>query len=105
MPIPQDVWDMATNTAGGATATGKPDQLTVSSSSRRAASATGRSRETWTVAPARLTGTVYYNSYGTQFVKNWTSPTSAGNPVGAAILGIRSGDTAPDARRRARTAR
>ena len=26
--------------------------------------------ETWTVAPARLAGTIYYNSYGTQLVQN-----------------------------------
>src|SRR5262249_37646546 len=41
------------------------------------------------------TGTVYYNSYGTQFVKNWTLPDKAGNPIGAAILSVRSGKTAP----------
>ncbi|MGH7295171.1 MAG: hypothetical protein ACRELB_09570, partial [Polyangiaceae bacterium] len=40
-------------------------------------------------------GTVYYNSYGTQLVKNWTSTDQKGHPVGAAILGVRSGDTAP----------
>ena len=30
MPIPQDVWTMATNTAGGPTMNGMPDQLTLS---------------------------------------------------------------------------
>ena len=29
-PIPQDVWDIATNTAGGTTPTGAVDQLTMS---------------------------------------------------------------------------
>jgi hypothetical protein len=94
-PIPQDVWDMATSTAGGLTPTGTPDQLTVSLTIAKGGVGYGPLRETWTVAPARLTGTVYYNSYGTQYVKNWTSADKAGNPVGAAILSVRSGDTSP----------
>ena len=57
--------------------------------------AAGPITETWPVAPARLTGTVYYNSYGTQLVKNWVNPDKAGHPVGAAILGISSGATGP----------
>ncbi len=95
MPIPQDVWDMATNTAGGVTTNGKPDQLTVSLTVAKGTMAYGPITETWTVAPARLTGTVYYNSYGTQLVKNWVSKDGSGHAVGAAILGIRSGDDAP----------
>src|SRR5262249_50192786 len=89
-PIPQDVWDMATNTASGPS-----DQLTVSLTVDKGGMAYGPISETWTVAPARLTGTVYYNSYGTQLVKNWTSLDKAGHSVGAAILGVRSGDTGP----------
>ena len=59
--------------AGGPTPSGAPDQLIVRASpSRRAAQAYGPITETWTVAPARLAGTVYYNSYGTQLVKNST---------------------------------
>ena len=95
MPIPQDVWDMATNTAGGVTVNGKPDQLTLSFTVAKGGQGYGPVRETWTVAPARLTGTVYYNSYGTHFVKNWQAADGAGHPVGAAILGIKSGDNAP----------
>jgi hypothetical protein len=94
-PIPQDVWDMATNTAGGPTPNGTPDRLTVSVTIAKGGVGYGPIQQTWSVAPARLTGTVYYNSYGTQLVKNWTSPDKAGHPVGAAILGVRSGDTAP----------
>jgi hypothetical protein len=90
MPIPQDIWDAATNTASGPS-----DQLTVSLTVALNGQAYGPVSETWTVAPARLTGTVYYNSYGTHFVKNWVSPDGAGNPVGAAILGVKSGDTGP----------
>lgn len=93
-PIPEDVWDAATNTAGGKV-NNVADQLTVSLTIAKGNVGYGPISETWTVAPARLTGTVYYNSYGTQYVKNWVNPDKAGNPVGAAILGIRSGDTAP----------
>ena len=89
-PIPQDIWDMATNTAGG-----KSDQLTVSLVVAKGGQAYGPITQTWTVAPARLTGSVYYNSYGTQLVKNWTSLDKAGHSVGAAILGVRSGDITP----------
>ncbi len=94
-PIPQDVWDMATNTAGGATSSGGVDQLTVHLTVAQGGIAHGPIAQTWTVAPARLTGTVYYNSYATQMVKNWSTADHAGNPIGAAILGIRSGDTGP----------
>jgi hypothetical protein len=94
MPIPQDVWEMATNTAGGIV-NGKPDQLTLGLTVAKGGVGYGPITETWTVAPGLLTGTVYYNSYGTHFVKNWVNLDSAGNPVGAAILGIRSGDNAP----------
>jgi hypothetical protein len=90
-PIPQDVWDSATNTASG-----PGDQLTVSLVVAKNGMAYGPITETWTVAPARLTGTVYYNSYGTQLVFNWgQNRDAAGNPIGAAILGVRSGDVAP----------
>jgi hypothetical protein len=95
MPIPQDVWAMATNTAGGVTTNGKPDQLTLTLTIAKGGVGYGPIKETWTVAPALLTGTVYYNSYGTHFVKNWAAADGAGHPVGAAILGVRSGDNAP----------
>jgi hypothetical protein len=89
-PIPQDVWTMATNTASGLS-----DQLTVSLTVAKGGVGYGPISETWTVAPALLTGTVYYNSYGTQLVKNWVNLDAAGNPVGAAILGVKSGDLGP----------
>jgi hypothetical protein len=89
-PIPQDIWDMATNTASGPS-----DPLTVSLTVAAGGAAYGPVSETWIVAPALLTGTVYYNSYATQLVKNWTTTDAAGNRVGAAILGITSGATAP----------
>jgi len=94
-PIPQDVWDMATNTAGALTTAGKPDPLIVKLTVEKGGVGAGPITETWPVAPGRLTGTVYYNSYGTHFVKNWVNADGAGNAVGAAILGIASGATAP----------
>ncbi len=94
-PIPQDVWDMATNTAGAPTLNGVPDQITVKLTIALGGQAYGPISETWSVAPARLSGTVYYNSYGTQLVKNWTALDKAGHAVGAAVLGIRSGQLGP----------
>ena len=94
-PIPQDVWDMATNSAGGPTPTGVTDQLVVSLTVAKNGLGYGPVSETWTIAPTRLSGTVYYNSYGTQYVKNWATKDKAGNTIGAAILGIHSGDLAP----------
>ncbi len=97
-PIPQDVWDMATNTAGGPTPGNVPDQLVVSLTVARGGMAYGPISETWTVAPARLAGTVYYESYGTHKVTNslensW--PNATGPEYGAAVLAIKSGDTGP----------
>jgi hypothetical protein len=95
-PIPQDVWSLATDTAGGATPSGNPDQLTVKLTIANNGQGFGPITQTWSIAAARLTGTVYYNSYGTQLVKNWGGQKdSAGHPIGAAILGVRSGDTNP----------
>jgi hypothetical protein len=90
-PIPQDVWDMATNTVSGPS-----DKLTMSLTVASGGMAYGPLTQTWTVAPARLTGTVYYNSYGTGLVKNWgNNVDTMGNRIGAAILGVRSGDLGP----------
>jgi hypothetical protein len=94
-PIPQDVWTAATNSAGGPTSDGKPDKLTMTLTVAKAGAAYGPITQTWPVAPARLSGSVYYNSYGTQLVKNWVVLDSAGHSIGAAILGVRSGDLGP----------
>ena len=95
MPIPQDVWAMATATAGGVTPNGKPDQLTMSLVVAKGGVGYGPITETWTVAPALLEGTVYYNSYGTQLVKNSLDSDFNGNEYGAAVLGIDQGATGP----------
>ncbi|WP_146647265.1 hypothetical protein [Labilithrix luteola] len=94
-PIPQDIWDIATNSAGGKLPDGTPDRLTVKLTVAKGTQAYGPIVQTWNVAPARLSGTVYYNSYGTQLVKNWTALDKKGHAIGAAILGIRSGQLGP----------
>ena len=95
MPIPQDIWTIATNTAGGPTPSGKPDQLTLSLVVASGGVGYGPISETWTIAPALLEGTVYYNSYGTALVKNSLDSDLEGNEYGAAVLGIDQGATGP----------
>jgi hypothetical protein len=95
-PIPEDVWTMATNSAGGPTPNNMPDRLVVSLTVAKGGQAYGPISETWTIAPARLAGTVYYNSYGTQLVKNSIEPSFGNGPqFGAAVLGIKGGATGP----------
>jgi hypothetical protein len=94
-PIPQDVWDMATNTAGGPTLAGTIDQLTLSLTVAKGGVAYGPLTETWTVAPGRLAGTMYYNSYGTGLVKNSNFTVGANQQIGAAVLAIKGGATGP----------
>jgi hypothetical protein len=94
-PIPQDVWAAATNTAGGLTPNGMPDQLTMSLVVARGGIGYGPVTETWTIAPARLEGTVYYQSYGTRLVLNSNFLGANGAQVGAAVLAINEGALAP----------
>ncbi len=94
-PIPQDVWTTATNTAGGPTPSGAADKLTMNLVIAKAGQGYGPVSETWIVAPGRLEGTVYYNSYGTALVKNSIDQDHEGNQYGAAVLGITSGATSP----------
>jgi hypothetical protein len=51
--------------------------------------------ETWTIAPAALSGIIYYQSYGTQLVQNYTGAVGGNGEFGGAILSIHAGDTAP----------
>jgi hypothetical protein len=90
MPIPQDVWAMATETAGG-----KGDQLKVSLTVAKGGMAYGPISETWTIAPARLDGTIYYQSYGTQLVTNYNGALGGNGSFGAGVLSIHVGDSAP----------
>ena len=90
-PIPQDIWQAATNTASGLN-----DQLTVKLTVALGGQAYGPIAQTWTVAPARLSGIVYYNSYGTSLAKNYGGAIGGGDGLfGGAVLSIRVGDTGP----------
>lgn len=88
-PIPQDIWKMATDTAGGT------DQLTMRLTVAKDGQAYGPIEQTWTIAPARLSGTIYYNSYGTQLAKNFTGAVGGDGMFGGAVLSIRAGDPGP----------
>jgi hypothetical protein len=94
-PIPQDIWQIATETAGGATPSGAVDNLTVKLTVVKGGVGYGPIAETWTVAPARLTGTIYYNSYGTNLAKNYGGAVGGNHQFGGAVLSIRVGDTGP----------
>jgi hypothetical protein len=89
-PIPQDVWDMATNSAAG---TSNP--ITVSLVVAKGGQAYGPISEAWTIAPTRLAGTIYYNSYGTKLAQNMAGAIGGNGLFGGAVLSIRVGDTAP----------
>lgn len=89
-PIPQSVWSMATNTAGGA------DKLTVKLTVAKGGLGYGPITQTWTVAQARLSGTIYYGSYGTKLAKNYAGAVGGDGMFGGAVLSIRVGDTGPE---------
>ncbi|MEO6954733.1 MAG: hypothetical protein ABI321_23235 [Polyangia bacterium] len=88
-PIPQDVWEMATNSAGGA------DKLTVKVTLARSGVAYGPLTQTWVIASGRLNGIIYYNSYGTQLAKNDTGAVGGDHKFGGAVLSIHVGDQGP----------
>ncbi|WP_434041180.1 MULTISPECIES: hypothetical protein [Sorangium] len=94
-PIPQDVWAAATSSAGGPTPDGSLDRLTVSLTVARDGEAYGPITQTWTVAPARLSGIIYYNSYGTRLAENYSGAVGGDGRFGGAVLSIHAGDTAP----------
>jgi len=89
-PIPQDVWEAATNSASG-----KADPLTVAVTVASEGEAYGPLEQTWVIADARLSGVIYYNSYGTNLAKNFTGAMGGDGKFGGATLGIRVGDTGP----------
>ncbi len=90
MPIPQDVWQMATDTAGGTS-----DPLTMSLVVAKGGVGYGPITETWTVAAARLSGIIYYQSYGTQLAYNYNGGLGGNGQYGGAVLSIHVGDTGP----------
>jgi hypothetical protein len=89
-PIPQDVWQNATNSAGAT------DKVTVSLTVAKGGVGYGPISETWTIAPAHLSGIIYYNSYGTRLALNSTDQALGGDhKFGGAVLSIHVGDTGP----------
>ncbi|HEY3256617.1 MAG TPA: hypothetical protein VGJ91_21815, partial [Polyangiaceae bacterium] len=89
-PIPQDVWERASNSASG-----KADPLTLAVTVASGGQAYGPLKQHWVIADARLSGIIYYNSYGTQLAKNYTGAVAGDGKFGGATLGIRVGDTDP----------
>ena len=89
-PIPGNIWAAATNTAGG-----KSDQLTLKLTLAKDGVGYGPITETWTIAPARLSGIIYYNSYGTNLAKNYGGAVGGDHMFGGAVLSIAVGDTGP----------
>ncbi len=86
-PIPEDVWEMATNTAG-TSIHGKRDDLTIKITLARGGVGYGALAETVTIAPGRMKGTIYYQTYGTSYVtSSWG--------MGAGVMAIKHGATAP----------
>jgi hypothetical protein len=88
-PIPQDVWQQATESTSGT------DPLGVSVVFLVGGASVGPISESWIVAPGVLQGTVYYESYGTLLVTNSDVTAQDGTHFGAAVLAIKAGDTAP----------
>jgi hypothetical protein len=86
-PILQQAWDTLSysNQGGPVTVT-----LVFSSGGK----AYGPLTETWTIAQGTLTGTVYYNSYGTALALNYCC-TAANALFGGATLAIKHGATSP----------
>jgi hypothetical protein len=90
VPIPQAAW-----TAMGFSNSG--EAVTVSLIFGEGSQAYGPYTETWKVAQGSLQGTIYYNSYGTSYVKN-SDPADLddnGLQYGAGTLAIAPGATAP----------
>jgi hypothetical protein len=86
-PIPQTAWDTLSYSNQG-----EPVSITLAFSS--AGVAYGPITETWTIARGPLTGTVYYNSYGTHLAQNYCCATD-GSQFGGATLAIKHGATSP----------
>jgi hypothetical protein len=85
-PIPQLAWQTLSNSNHG-------DPVTVTLVFSSGGTAYGPLTETWKIAQGSLTGTVYYNSYGTNLARN--GGTLNGRPYGGATLAIKHGATSP----------
>jgi len=88
VPIPALAWSTMAYSNGG-------EPVTISFVFGQAGQAFGPYTETWTIAQATLQGTIYYNSYGTELVRNSDGLDSYGEEYGAGTLAILPGATAP----------
>jgi hypothetical protein len=90
LPIPQDAWTVMGYSNGG-------EIVSVSLVLAEGSKLYGPYTESWRIAQGALQGTIYYNSYGTSFVKNSGSDglDAYGNQYGAGTLAIAPGATAP----------
>jgi hypothetical protein len=94
-PIPEDVWRVATQTAGGVTIDGLPDTLTVGLTVAKGGTAAGPITETWTIAPTSLPGRIFYDAYNTALATNAVGAVGGNGGFGAATLAMNPGDTVP----------
>ena len=86
-PIPQLAWQTLSYSNSG-------DPVTVTLVFSSNGVAYGPLTETWKIAKGSLTGTVYYNSYGTNLAHNLCC-TIGGAKFGGATLAIKHGATSP----------
>ena len=86
-PIPQTAWQTLSNSNQG-------EAVNVTLVFSSGGVAYGPLTETWKIAQGTLTGTVYYNSYGTNLAHNYCC-TIGGAQFGGATLAIKHGATSP----------
>jgi hypothetical protein len=91
-PIPQQAWQQATDSVDSSSGT---DALVMTLVVASGGKAYGPLTETWRVAPGRLAGTVYYNSYGTALATQIAGALPDGHYFGGAVLGIKGSSLGP----------
>jgi hypothetical protein len=91
-PIPQQAWQQATDSVDSVSGT---DALVMTIVVASGTTASGPLTETWKVAPGRLAGTVYYNSYGTALATQISGALPDGHYFGGAVLGIAGSSLGP----------
>jgi hypothetical protein len=89
-PIPQDVWEAATQTVAGSSV------LTIELTLAKDGKAYGPIKRQFKIANGRLKGTVYYQSYGTNLAKNLGGAIGGDGMFGGATLAIKPGATGPE---------
>lgn len=87
-PIPKAAWKAATKTIAGGV-------LTIEVVVAAGGKAYGPMRENWVIANGPLKGTVYYQSYGTDFVKNRNGAIGGDGRYGGAVLSIKGDSIEP----------